>query len=668
MVMQVDFKSLGTTGNVSSTTNEQTLKASTKEFGEYMNEGSKNSYMKDNSTNKNIKTMFNKSKDISKDASSKINIDKADFVAVEKAVCELATSVVNSIKDILDCSANVINESLEKIDAEVGDLLDNSKVKELIMHMNNIEDASELIVNQEVYEKYNLITNQIKEIFDEFSAVSGLTEDEAIEYLNQIEINSIEINSIEKESISIGNVYLSEDNIVSEEDFALAEGARDDINEVIGVKDDKQVENISDSYIELGNSEIDVKESSTKYNELDNNNLHNDNISNAGVDFEKANVIESDSASKVDNDKIGYISDEVLSDKIASDEIISDKISSDKIISDNKTENLESVIDSDKVELISENDEHTDIVGNQSGLYSISDADTVMNYEIVDNAEQAVVNEEKDYFDKKDVAILNETFEKNDIQKEYSNDIQLKESTNNDVISNIDESMQSENEELFADDNSNSESKENFSQGTNTFVHTNISNESHTKNDTNKTNLNGFVNIANNITEHLNNAVSLSGMEQSERSSLASRIVNQILDNVRVMSITNATSIEMQLEPENLGKLNIQIVSKDGVITAQITAQNEAVRQAIESQISVLKENLNTQEIRIEDVEVTVASHAFEENMGNNSSSQDDRQKKKKFVLDDDTVSGSNDLKSIKEELLEEAIKEQQGSTVSYTA
>ena len=43
--------------------------------------------------------------------------------------------------------------------------------------------------------------------------------------------------------------------------------------------------------------------------------------------------------------------------------------------------------------------------------------------------------------------------------------------------------------------------------------------------------------------------------------------------------------MEIQLNPENLGKINLTVVAKDGMITAQLTAQNEAVKNAIENQI-----------------------------------------------------------------------------------
>ncbi|MGN0161715.1 MAG: flagellar hook-length control protein FliK, partial [Lachnospiraceae bacterium] len=90
-------------------------------------------------------------------------------------------------------------------------------------------------------------------------------------------------------------------------------------------------------------------------------------------------------------------------------------------------------------------------------------------------------------------------------------------------------------------------------------------------------------------------------------------IINQIVEAARVTLNQETTTMEMMLNPENLGKVNLNISVKEGVVTASLVAQNEAVKQAIENQIVILKENLNQQGLKVEAVEVTVESHAFED-------------------------------------------------------
>lgn len=99
-------------------------------------------------------------------------------------------------------------------------------------------------------------------------------------------------------------------------------------------------------------------------------------------------------------------------------------------------------------------------------------------------------------------------------------------------------------------------------------------------------------------------------------------IMNQITEFTRVTVEQTQSSIEMQLNPAHLGKIYLQVAAKDGVITAQLAAQNEAVKQALENQVTVLKENMNQQGLKVEAVEITIATHEFEQNLENRRQQQ----------------------------------------------
>lgn len=103
-------------------------------------------------------------------------------------------------------------------------------------------------------------------------------------------------------------------------------------------------------------------------------------------------------------------------------------------------------------------------------------------------------------------------------------------------------------------------------------------------------------------------------------------ILRQIQNHFRVSTTLDNTKMEFQLNPENLGKLTIQLASKDGMITAQITTQNTVVKEVIESQILQLRENMNNQGLKVEAVEVTVESHEFERNLEQGSSNTNQEQ------------------------------------------
>lgn len=103
-------------------------------------------------------------------------------------------------------------------------------------------------------------------------------------------------------------------------------------------------------------------------------------------------------------------------------------------------------------------------------------------------------------------------------------------------------------------------------------------------------------------------------------------ILDQIAEYVKVNARPEVTEMEIQLNPSSLGTVNLQVAAKDGVITAQLIAQNEAVRQALETQAFVLKDNLEQQGIKVEAVEVTIASHEFERNLEQDNGQNDAEQ------------------------------------------
>lgn len=101
--------------------------------------------------------------------------------------------------------------------------------------------------------------------------------------------------------------------------------------------------------------------------------------------------------------------------------------------------------------------------------------------------------------------------------------------------------------------------------------------------------------------------------------STAESILNQIKDGIRVIQKQDLTEMELQLHPASLGRVKVQLTSREGLVTANFTAENAAVKAALESQITVLRQNFEQQGIKVEAVEVTVASHAFEENLSDSS-------------------------------------------------
>ena len=103
-------------------------------------------------------------------------------------------------------------------------------------------------------------------------------------------------------------------------------------------------------------------------------------------------------------------------------------------------------------------------------------------------------------------------------------------------------------------------------------------------------------------------------------------IIKQLADFVKIIRNENLTEMELQLHPASLGTVNVSLVTKGGAVTAEFTTQNEAVRAAIESQVSQLVTNLEEQGVKVEAVEVSVASHEMERNLDENNQNDQSRQ------------------------------------------
>jgi len=110
-------------------------------------------------------------------------------------------------------------------------------------------------------------------------------------------------------------------------------------------------------------------------------------------------------------------------------------------------------------------------------------------------------------------------------------------------------------------------------------------------------------------------------------------LLDQVQGQLRTRVTADVTSIDMTLHPASLGNVALRIASQNGQVTAQFTAQNESVKEVLEGQIMILKQNLEQQGVKVEAVEVTVASHAFEQNLeqGNDGESEASEKEREKL-------------------------------------
>lgn len=102
-------------------------------------------------------------------------------------------------------------------------------------------------------------------------------------------------------------------------------------------------------------------------------------------------------------------------------------------------------------------------------------------------------------------------------------------------------------------------------------------------------------------------------------------VIDQIVEYTKVTLSEDVKSIEMQLNPENLGKVYLHVSEKQGTITAQLTAQNENLKEALVQQAAILKDTLNQQGIKVDAVEVSTGTHEFESNLERDAREQEEQ-------------------------------------------
>lgn len=150
------------------------------------------------------------------------------------------------------------------------------------------------------------------------------------------------------------------------------------------------------------------------------------------------------------------------------------------------------------------------------------------------------------------------------------------------------------------------------------------------------------------------------------------KIMDQIMDYMKIQLKPGMDQLQMQLHPASLGTVQVQLTSKGGEITAQFQVQNETVKAAIENQIVELKESLRDQGIKVEAVEVTVQSNGFESSLwqgkGQEENAASQGNKKSPRRIDLTNLDALFEEEAAPEDVLAAKMMEANGNTVDYTA
>lgn len=174
------------------------------------------------------------------------------------------------------------------------------------------------------------------------------------------------------------------------------------------------------------------------------------------------------------------------------------------------------------------------------------------------------------------------------------------------------------------------------------------------------------------VSEQLNTDTSFERSQSQSHSRVdTTDIIRQIVDSISISNTTEESAIELQLTPESLGRMYINISQKNSEISARIAVSNEAVKEALQTQMVNLKEALNNSGIRVNEVEITVASHEFERNLeqgaANDSRQQESTNSYNGSSSSDRGIDSDMMQASDKERLVTQIMRDN-GNSVDFTA
>jgi flagellar hook-length control protein FliK len=97
------------------------------------------------------------------------------------------------------------------------------------------------------------------------------------------------------------------------------------------------------------------------------------------------------------------------------------------------------------------------------------------------------------------------------------------------------------------------------------------------------------------------------------RAPIESRVIDQIINRLSIRSNGSQSEVKIQLDPPSLGRVRMNIItSGDGVRTV-IVAENQAVKQVIESNLSQLRDSMLSQGLKLDGFSVLVGGDSNQE-------------------------------------------------------
>ncbi len=152
----------------------------------------------------------------------------------------------------------------------------------------------------------------------------------------------------------------------------------------------------------------------------------------------------------------------------------------------------------------------------------------------------------------------------------------------------------------------------------------------------------------------------------------AQQIYDQIGEYIRNLSTETINEVQLKLEPETLGTIQVRVTQSEGLMKAELVTNNENVRAILEGQLIQLKEDFDHSGIRVDQVEVRVSTNEFNENAQQESRDEANERAARETVRRNINISDGIELDEVEEYEDDEKIAVEMmaanGNTMDYRA
>ncbi len=138
----------------------------------------------------------------------------------------------------------------------------------------------------------------------------------------------------------------------------------------------------------------------------------------------------------------------------------------------------------------------------------------------------------------------------------------------------------------------------------------------------------GFEGALNQVVTEKTDTIVMNGQVLTIRTEVTAKdVFDQIVTAMKVQVSDSKSDVLLQLNPQNLGKIGVQLTNENGIVTGHFVAETEAVKEVIEANLASLKTQLQNQGIDVTEIKITVGNASqFLAGQGDRRSASDNSQ------------------------------------------